>query len=261
MMDSFSVAVSIALQHGVPLQTYVEKFTNLRFEPAGLTDDPDVRMSSSIMDYVFRRLALDHLSFEERSALGIYSAEERTRELETGSYLPAEDDSEDVEEELENLAQSAPSTPAQPEVVQPLTTGHATSQLPVVNVSGPPRRSRRRPRCTPRPSCSRRCRAARPTPDVLHLRHEDAPGRFLLRLRGLRQHLRLQLTCPDPTRGGAERLRRRPWRVRTHQLVGASGTAEKGALASGERSPGPWVLPADLKPRSPAPAPACPPIR
>ncbi|GLY17596.1 vitamin B12-dependent ribonucleotide reductase [Kineosporia rhizophila] len=136
MMDSFSVAVSIALQHGVPLQTYVEKFTNLRFEPAGLTDDPDVRMSSSIMDYVFRRLALDHLSFEERSALGIYSAEERTRELETGSYLPAEDDSEDVEEELENLAQSAPSTPAQPEVVQPLTTGHATSQLPVVNVSG-----------------------------------------------------------------------------------------------------------------------------
>ena len=147
MMDSFSVAVSIALQHGVPLQTYVEKFTNLRFEPAGLTDDPDVRMSSSIMDYVFRRLALDHLSFEERSALGIYSADERARELQTGSYLPQDEDGEDVEEELETLAQSAPSgpspsTPSTPsqEAQQPLTTGNAvgssTSQLPVVNVTG-----------------------------------------------------------------------------------------------------------------------------
>ncbi|GLY33365.1 vitamin B12-dependent ribonucleotide reductase [Kineosporia sp. NBRC 101731] len=132
MMDSFSVAVSIALQHGVPLQTYVEKFTNLRFEPAGLTDDPDVRMSASIMDYVFRRLALDHLSFEERSALGIYSADERARELATGSYLPLDDDGEDVEEELESLAQSAQSQ----EIPQPLTTGKATSQLPVVNVNG-----------------------------------------------------------------------------------------------------------------------------
>jgi len=133
MMDSFSVAVSIALQHGVPLQTYVEKFTNLRFEPAGLTDDPDVRMSASIMDYVFRRLALDHLSFDERSALGIYSAEERARQLATGSYLPQDEDEEDVEEELETLAQSAPSGPD-----KQLSTGPASggSQLPVVEVGG-----------------------------------------------------------------------------------------------------------------------------
>jgi hypothetical protein len=75
-----------ALQHGVPPETYVQKFTNLKFEPAGLTDDPDVRMAQSIMDYIFRRLALDHLSFDERSALGIYSAEERSRQLDTGSY-------------------------------------------------------------------------------------------------------------------------------------------------------------------------------
>ena len=67
VMDAFSIAVSIGLQYGVPLETYVSKFTNLRFEPAGMTDDPDVRMSQSIMDYVFRRLALDYLSFEERS--------------------------------------------------------------------------------------------------------------------------------------------------------------------------------------------------
>ena len=86
VMDAFSIAISIALQHGVPLETYVQKFTNLKFEPAGLTDDPDVRMAQSIMDYIFRRLALDHLSFDDRSALGIYSAEERSRQLDTGSY-------------------------------------------------------------------------------------------------------------------------------------------------------------------------------
>ncbi|MBL8930206.1 MAG: vitamin B12-dependent ribonucleotide reductase [Kineosporiaceae bacterium] len=110
MMDAFSLAVSVALQHGVPLETYVEKFTNMRFEPAGLTDDPDVRMSSSIMDYVFRRLALDYLDFDTRSAMSIYTAEERTRHIETGSYL--EESSEDeVEEELETMAQSASSQP------------------------------------------------------------------------------------------------------------------------------------------------------
>jgi len=90
VMDAFSIAVSIGMQYGVPLETYVAKFTNLRFEPAGLTDDPDVRMSQSLMDYVFRRLALDYLDFEARSALGIYSAEERQRHLETGSYEPIE---------------------------------------------------------------------------------------------------------------------------------------------------------------------------
>lgn len=88
VMDAFSIAVSIGLQYGVPLETYVSKFTNLRFEPAGLTDDADVRMAQSIMDYIFRRLALDYLSFEDRSSLGIYSAEERQRHLETGSYEP-----------------------------------------------------------------------------------------------------------------------------------------------------------------------------
>ncbi len=91
VMDAFSIAVSIGLQYGVPLETYVSKFSNLRFEPAGLTDDPDVRMAQSIMDYIFRRLALDYLSFEKRSALGIYSADERQRYLETGSYDAVEE--------------------------------------------------------------------------------------------------------------------------------------------------------------------------
>ncbi|MFJ4978330.1 vitamin B12-dependent ribonucleotide reductase [Streptomyces coeruleorubidus] len=103
MMDAFSIAVSVGLQYGVPLETYVSKFTNMRFEPAGMTDDPDVRMAQSIVDYIFRRLALDFLPFETRSALGIHSAEERQRHLETGSYEPNED-----EVDVEGLAQSAP---------------------------------------------------------------------------------------------------------------------------------------------------------
>jgi ribonucleoside-diphosphate reductase alpha chain len=104
MMDAFSIAVSVGLQYGVPLETYVSKFTNMRFEPAGMTDDPDVRMAQSIVDYIFRRLALDFLPFETRSALGIHSAEERQRHLETGSYEPLDDEDVDVE----GLAQSAP---------------------------------------------------------------------------------------------------------------------------------------------------------
>ncbi|GGR41689.1 vitamin B12-dependent ribonucleotide reductase [Streptomyces netropsis] len=122
MMDAFSIAVSVGLQYGVPLETYVSKFTNMRFEPAGMTDDPDVRMAQSIVDYIFRRLALDFLPFETRSALGIHSAEERQRHLDTGSYEPSDD-----EVDVEGLAQSAPrhfeapkaETPAQPAAVVP----------------------------------------------------------------------------------------------------------------------------------------------
>jgi ribonucleoside-diphosphate reductase alpha chain len=103
VMDAFSIAISIALQHGVPLETYVSKFTNMRFEPAGMTDDPDIRMAQSVLDYIFRRLALDYLPFETRSAMGIYTATERTKALDTGSYAPTEDDAD-----LETLAQSVP---------------------------------------------------------------------------------------------------------------------------------------------------------
>ncbi len=104
VMDAFSIAVSVGLQYGVPLETYVSKFTNLRFEPAGLTDDPDVRMSQSIMDYIFRRLALDYLSFEDRSMLGIYSASERQRHLETGSYEPLVEETGSAAELVETPA-------------------------------------------------------------------------------------------------------------------------------------------------------------
>ncbi|MGH8867069.1 MAG: vitamin B12-dependent ribonucleotide reductase, partial [Actinomycetes bacterium] len=105
IMDAFSIAISIGLQYGVPLETWVEKFTNMRFEPSGMTDDPDVRMAVSVLDYIFRRLALDYLPFEDRAALGIYSAEERQRQIETGSYLP-----DDAEVDVDDLRSSAPVT-------------------------------------------------------------------------------------------------------------------------------------------------------
>jgi ribonucleoside-diphosphate reductase alpha chain len=77
IMDAFSIAVSVGLQYGVPLEDYASKFINMKFEPSGMTDDADIRFASSIVDFVFRRLALDHLPPEKREALGIRSIEER----------------------------------------------------------------------------------------------------------------------------------------------------------------------------------------
>lgn len=77
VMDAFAIAVSLGLQYGVPLEAYVSKFINMKFEPSGSTDDPDIRFSSSLVDYVFRRLALDYLPEESREGLGVRSIEER----------------------------------------------------------------------------------------------------------------------------------------------------------------------------------------
>jgi ribonucleoside-diphosphate reductase alpha chain len=77
IMDAFAVAVSLGLQHGVPLATYVKKYTNMRFEPAGMTDDRELRIASSLVDYIFRRLAVDYLTFDERAEMGILTTDER----------------------------------------------------------------------------------------------------------------------------------------------------------------------------------------
>jgi ribonucleoside-diphosphate reductase alpha chain len=90
IMDAFSIAVSIGLQYGVPLEQYVQKFTNMRFEPSGMTDDEDIRIAQSVMDYIFRRLALDYLPEEHRSALGIFTAEERKNAINESYGSPAE---------------------------------------------------------------------------------------------------------------------------------------------------------------------------
>jgi len=90
LMDAFSIAVSVGLQYGVPLEDYVSKFINTRFEPSGITNDPDIRFASSLMDYIFRRLALEYLPPERRDALGIRTIAERKEAANGASYAPAE---------------------------------------------------------------------------------------------------------------------------------------------------------------------------
>ncbi|MGA5305116.1 vitamin B12-dependent ribonucleotide reductase [Nucisporomicrobium flavum] len=124
VMDAFSVAISIGLQYGVPLETYVSKFTNMRFEPAGMTDDPDVRMAASVMDYIFRRLALDFLPYDTRAELGIFTAKERAAQV-------AAEAAEAAGVDLAGMAASAPvsapvgaaTTPAAPAPVSAAVEG------------------------------------------------------------------------------------------------------------------------------------------
>jgi ribonucleoside-diphosphate reductase alpha chain len=138
VMDAFSIAISVGLQYGIPLDSYVAKFTNMRFEPAGLTDDPDIRIASSVMDYIFRRLALDHLPYDERAELGILSAAERAAEVVGHDPGGLSDEVDPVE-----LAQSAAveqphhsertvveaPAPAQPAVAPFPVTPHSSTEL------------------------------------------------------------------------------------------------------------------------------------
>ncbi len=106
VMDAFSVSISIGLQYGVPLEAFVSKYINMRFDPAGMTDDADIRIAQSVMDYLFRRLALDYLPVEKRAELGIFSAEERAAAVATGSYSGSSDSPSDLD--VEGLAQGVP---------------------------------------------------------------------------------------------------------------------------------------------------------
>ncbi|MDP9391687.1 MAG: vitamin B12-dependent ribonucleotide reductase [Actinomycetota bacterium] len=136
VMDAFSISLSIALQHGVPLETYIQKFTNMRFEPAGMTDDPDIRIAQSVMDYIFRRLALDHLPVDKRANLGIFTAEERAAQVAgygTSASTPAVIEEEEVD--LEQLRNSAPIETAKvaekvtPEGPKSVKESHSSAEL------------------------------------------------------------------------------------------------------------------------------------
>jgi ribonucleoside-diphosphate reductase alpha chain len=125
VMDAFSMSISVGLQYGIPLEFYVSKFQNLRFEPAGMTDDPDVRIATSVLDYLFRRLALDYLPYEKRAQLGIFTAEERAAQL-NNDYGPSGD------VDLEGLATSVDATPTakQVEAAKPeVHEAHSSTEL------------------------------------------------------------------------------------------------------------------------------------
>ena len=144
VMDAFSIAISIGLQYGVPLEAFASKFINMKFEPAGMTDDPDVRMAQSVMDYLFRRLALDHLDADAREALGVLSADERTARLEPQAVpaaapvveqdLDADEAPHVAAEDAVDLATAAP--PAGPTI-----TPHTTVDAPLCFTCGVAMRS------------------------------------------------------------------------------------------------------------------------
>jgi ribonucleoside-diphosphate reductase alpha chain len=114
IMDAFSIAVSVGLQYGVPLEDYASKFINMKFEPSGLTDDEDIRFASSIVDFVFRRLAIDHLPPEKREALGIRSIEERKVEVAEKTAAP------DVTGGETTAAEEAPIEASEGAVIRPI---------------------------------------------------------------------------------------------------------------------------------------------
>jgi ribonucleoside-diphosphate reductase alpha chain len=143
IMDAFAISVSHGLQYGVPLRSFVEAMTNMRFEPAGMTDDPEIRFASSVLDYIFRRLAVDYLSAEERAELNILTVGERTQptlpgveetvvETRQGNDIPADPPSIESASSLLDLTETAPraataavEAPAAPQAVQATKSRHS----------------------------------------------------------------------------------------------------------------------------------------
>jgi len=76
VMDALGISVSYGLQYGVPLKSYVHALTNMSFAPSGITDDEEIRTASSIVDYVFKRLAMTYLNFDDRLELGLASIDD-----------------------------------------------------------------------------------------------------------------------------------------------------------------------------------------
>ena len=131
IMDAFAKSISYGLQYGVPLRAFVEAFTNMRFEPAGMTDDPDIRMASSIMDYLFRRLALEYMTYDERAELGIFTREERIQPT-----LPGVEESVIETKNGSEMATDIKSVQSVSELVQQIELGIAP-KAPVSDHSSP----------------------------------------------------------------------------------------------------------------------------
>jgi ribonucleoside-diphosphate reductase alpha chain len=132
IMDAFAISISHGLQYGVPLRSFVDTFTGMRFEPAGMTDDEDIRFATSLMDYLFRKLAILYLSPEERAELGIHTISERTQPT-----LPG------VEETVTETVQGQDITPDPPSIESASTLAldldltQAKSPVPVADVNAP----------------------------------------------------------------------------------------------------------------------------
>ena len=127
IMDALAIALSHGLQYGVPLRNYVDTFTGMRFEPAGMTDDPEIRIANSIMDYLFRKLAVVYLSYEERSGLGIFTTGERSQQT-----LPGVDEA--ASSTGVDMAADPPSIESADDLIATIEAG---SVLPVTDPDAP----------------------------------------------------------------------------------------------------------------------------
>ena len=184
IMDAFAISVSYGLQYGVPLRSFVETFTNTRFEPAGMTDDPDLRIASSILDYIFRRLAVDYLSLRGAGSSSTSSPPGSARSPRCPAWrrrsprparaeMPADPPSLDASRPLLDDLSDAPKEP---------------SLLERAGVTDP---------APAKPNAGGRAEGEPQRRPVLHaVRRPDAAGRLLPRLPQLRQHQRLQLMSP-----------------------------------------------------------------
>jgi ribonucleoside-diphosphate reductase alpha chain len=129
VMDAFATSISVGLQYGIPLEFYVSKFQNLRFEPAGMTDDPDIRMATSVLDYLFRRLALDYLPYEKRASLGIFTAEERAAMVAKEQGHAPDEEEVDLEALRSGVEASAKPQPKEQESTPDVSGAHTTTEL------------------------------------------------------------------------------------------------------------------------------------
>jgi ribonucleoside-diphosphate reductase alpha chain len=125
IMDAFAISVSHGLQYGVPLEAFVDMFTNMRFEPAGMTDDPDIRFATSLIDYIFRRLAVAYLPHDKREAMGILTVGERSQPTLPGVEEATTPMAQSLDLPLDDRAPSAaleapkpPAPPAAPKAQQ-----------------------------------------------------------------------------------------------------------------------------------------------
>lgn len=100
IMDSFAISISRGLRNGVPLKSYVSDFIGMSFAPAGITDDPDIRTASSLMDYIFRRIAKDYLSLDDQLELGIISMEDLENNVNQASFLDVSQNASQASSEI-----------------------------------------------------------------------------------------------------------------------------------------------------------------
>ena len=134
IMDAFAISLSHGLQYGVPLSAFVETFVGVRFEPAGITDDPDIRITTSLMDYLFRKLAVMYLTPAERAALGVFTTGERTQPT-----LPGVEEQVTETEQGHDLPPDPPSIPSPAQVMAQLdfSAAAAPTEPPASARSGP----------------------------------------------------------------------------------------------------------------------------